>query len=334
MKEVSGMANRAQSTVSAYPSEGTEASVQSLTCTRWRQQEATLDSDLVAHEEPLEIRVNGFSLALIMRTPGHDHALTIGFLKTEGVIQSPFDVASLRHCTEFSTPEAEDNVMQVVLKPDVAFDPRQLRRHFMVGSSCGVCGKASLESILAERSPEQRLIETSACLSSAVLYVLPERMRQAQSGFELTGALHAAALFDTQGNLLCVREDVGRHNAVDKVLGTRWLQARQKQDLPAPGPRPAEVQGAEPQGAEPQGAEARGDEAHASVETGLVLMVSGRVSYEIVQKAAAAQIPFLAAVSAPTSLAVRLAEAVGITLVGFLRQQGMNVYSHPQRIDG
>jgi len=297
--------------------DASEASAQSLSCTRWRMGEAVSDYDLVAHEEPLEIRVNGFSLALIMRTPGHDHALTIGFLKTEGVIQSPEDIASLRHCTEFSTPEAEDNVMQVVLRPEVTFDPKQLRRYFMVGSACGVCGKASLEAILAERGPESRLIETDVRLSSAVLYHLPERMRKAQSGFNLTGALHAAALFDTEGTLLCVREDVGRHNAVDKVVGTRWMMEGRAR---SPSAQSLNV-------------ESPSAVSSSTVsQTAQVLMVSGRISYEIVQKAAAANIPFLAAVSAPTSLAVRLADAVGITLVGFLRNQTMNVYSHADRI--
>ncbi len=247
--------------------------------------------DRVAHEEPLEIQLSGASLAVVMRTPGHDIELVTGFLVTERVVDALADVESVRHCSEAATPEAEDNVVRVTLRPGARADLEKLRRNLFASSSCGVCGKATLENALATAPP----LEDSARISAEALLALPEQLRAAQRAFDETGGLHAAGLFDPRGRLLVVREDVGRHNAVDKVIGWAARAGR----LPLAG--------------------------HA-------LVVSGRASFEIVQKALAARIPILAAVSAPSSLAVSLAEASGITLVGFLRGSGFNVYATRERV--
>jgi FdhD protein len=249
----------------------------------------------VAHEEPLEIQVNGAAVAVLMRTPGHDLELVRGFLVTERIVRALADVDSVMHCTTAPDPEAEDNVVQVRLKEQVPFDLERFRRHTYASSSCGVCGKATIENACATAPP----LTDDVRVSAAVLRALPDRLRAAQPAFDATGGLHAAALFATDGGLLVVREDVGRHNAVDKVVGFDALRADEVR-------RVAPVHG---------------------------LLVSGRVSFEIVQKAAAARIPVVAGISAPTSLAVRMAEALGITLVGFLRGTAMNVYATPQRVE-
>lgn len=245
-------------------------------------------TDEVAHEEPLEMQLDGHAFAVVMRTPGHDEELTTGFLWTEGVVRSLDEVLSLQHCTVVPTPEAEDNVMQVRLRTPV--DLAQFRRNLFASSSCGVCGKATLENALKV----QAKLSSSLVLTREVLAAMPARLRAAQPAFSATGGLHAAALFDAHGAALVVREDVGRHNAVDKVIG--WAL--------------------------------RGG---VSMEQ-CTLMVSGRVSFELVQKAVAARVPVLAGISAPTSLAVRMAEGLGLTLVGFLREGSMNVYSHDARV--
>lgn len=244
--------------------------------------------DLVAREEPLELQLDGQSLAVVMRTPGHDEELGVGFLLTEGIIGGVSDIASLRHCTTVPTPQAEDNVLQVRLARP--FDVSTLKRHFFATSSCGVCGKATIENALRVAQP----LRSAVRVQREVLEALPERLRAGQVAFEQTGGLHAAALFDAQGELHVLREDVGRHNAVDKVVG--W-------SLRAAAPT-----------------------------SEAVLMVSGRLSFELVQKCVAARIPVLAGVSAPTSLAVEMAEALGLTLIGFLRGRSMNVYAHPERV--
>lgn len=244
--------------------------------------------DEVAHEEPLELQIDGASFAVVMRTPGHDEELGTGFLLTEGVIHSLADLASLQHCTVVPTPEAEDNVLQVRLRQPI--DLGRFRRNLFASSSCGVCGKATLENALRTSGPLQSPLR----VSRQVLAGLPASLRAAQPAFTSTGGLHAAALFDAQGTALVVREDVGRHNAVDKVIG--WAL---RAGLPL-------------------------DQA--------VLMVSGRLSFELVQKAVAARVPMLAGISAPTSLAVRMADALGVTLIGFLREGSMNVYSHATRV--
>jgi FdhD protein len=248
--------------------------------------------DLVAREEPLEIQVGPASLTVVMRTPGHDEELALGFLVTERVVACAADVVSLRHCADAAVPEAEDNVLRAVLAPHVEFDLAALRRNFFASSSCGICGKATIASARAVAPP---LHADAATFDAAMLRRLPPLLAAEQEAFRDTGGLHAAGLFTGDGQLLVVREDVGRHNAVDKVIG--WAAAR---------------------GALPLG--------------GHVLMVSGRISYEIVQKALAARLPLVAAISAPTSLAVELAEAAGIALVGFLRGDTMNVYANLYRV--
>jgi FdhD protein len=249
--------------------------------------------DLLAREEPLEIRVNQVALAVVMRTPGDDEELVRGFLLSERIIDSITDIADLRHCDSVDTPEAEDNVMLVRLVPSVDVDLAALRRNLYASSSCGVCGKASIEVALALPSFDARR-SLDVRVGADVLATLPDRLRAEQHVFARTGGLHGAGLFEPSGDLLVVREDVGRHNAVDKVIG--WAVA------------------------------------HAVALDRCVLMVSGRVSFEIVQKALALAIPIIAAVSAPTSLAVELAREAGMTLVGFVRDGRLCVYAGAQRL--
>lgn len=249
--------------------------------------------DRVAHEEPLEIQLGGTSLAVVMRTPGHDLELVTGFLVTERVVDSLADVASVRHCSDAADPDAADNVVRVTLRPGLKPDLERLRRNLFASSSCGVCGKATLENALATAGP----LDDATRVPASVLLALPGPLRAAQRVFDATGGLHAAGLFDAKGELLVVREDVGRHNAVDKAIG--WAAGAGRLPL-----------------------------------SGCVLVVSGRASFEIVQKALAARIPVVAAVSAPSSLAVSLAEAGGIALVGFLRGRAFNVYGAHERIVG
>ncbi len=242
--------------------------------------------DRVAREEPLEIRVSGVPVTVVMRTPGHDEELVTGFLLAEGIVGAATDLASVRESTVAPRPEAEGNVIEVVLAPGVEVDLARLRRNLYAASSCGVCGKASLAQVLDAR-PRRR--PGKLAVSAALLARLPAALRAAQGGFDVTGGLHAAGLFDAGGRAIVVREDVGRHNAVDKVLG--WA-ARSGVD-------PAQH----------------------------ILMVSGRVSFEITQKAVMAAIPVLAAVSAPSSLAIELAREAGVTLVAFVRDQRLSVYA-------
>jgi FdhD protein len=252
---------------------------------------AGLVDDVVACEEPLEIQLGGASLAVVMRTPGHDHELAMGFLVTERVVARSDQVQSVRHVTQARVPEAVDNVVRVVLAPEVVVDLESLRRNFFASSSCGICGKASIENALVSGSP----LEDGCRFQQEFFLDLVDRLSDSQELFQLTGGLHAAGLFAPDGQLLVVREDVGRHNAVDKVIG--W--ALQGDRVPL---------------------------------TGHVLVVSGRVSYEVVQKAWIAGVPVVAAVSAPTSLAIEFAEAADLTLVGFLRGRGFNVYCGRERI--
>jgi FdhD protein len=247
--------------------------------------------DDVAHEEPLEIQVMGASMAVLMRTPGHDEELALGFLLTEGLIDRAADVASIRHCTSVKDPEAEENIVRVVLAPGARVPIDRARTGF-ASSSCGLCGKATIESTLVRCD---RLAPGPTFLRET-LFAMPDRMRAAQSAFTRTGGVHAAAVFAGDGELVLVREDVGRHNAVDKVVGALARTDRDPREL--------------------------------------ALVVSGRISFEIAQKAAVARLPIVAGVSAPTSLAVRFAERAGLTVVGFLRGRSMNVYTRPSRIDG
>jgi FdhD protein len=251
------------------------------------------ERDAVAREEPLEIQIGGTPLAVVMRTPGHDADLALGFLSSERVIGSIEDVLSVRHCREARSAEAADNVVRVALADGVAVDWEALRRNLYASSSCGVCGKATIENALACAPP----IRDPARFDASLFAPLPDQLAAAQPGFAHTGGLHAAALFDARGALLVAREDVGRHNAVDKVIGyclreKRWPLA------------------------------------------GHVLLVSGRISFEIVQKALAARLPLVAGVSAPSSLAIELAQSAGIALVGFLRGRSFNVYGDRSRVVG
>jgi FdhD protein len=257
---------------------------------RYREREAHKRQDAVTVEEPLEVRLEGEPIAVIMRTPRDDFELAAGFLFTEGVVRSPRDIATVSYCVSAEPPNQE-NVVEVRLAEGVEFDRERLRRNFYASSSCGVCGKASIEAIRSQAPP----LEAEFRVATEVLYALNERMRAAQDVFEQTGSLHAAALFDQGGELLCLREDVGRHNAVDKLVGSFVLRDRR-------------------------------------VPRHSILMVSGRTSFEIVQKALMAGIPMVAAVSAPSSLAVDLAQGAGMTLVGFLRGRGCNVYAGEGRV--
>lgn len=250
--------------------------------------------DTVTAEEPLELRVAGRALAVTMRTPGDDFDLAIGFLLTEGLITAADDVAALMHCQD----EGEDgrptyNVVDVALRAGVPLPDVSLERSFYTTSSCGVCGKASIDAVRV-RSPYDVSADRTP-LPPELLLTMPDGLRRHQKVFDRTGGLHAAGLFSAEGELLAVREDVGRHNAVDKLVG--W--AARERRLPL---------------------------------TGCVLMVSGRASFELTQKALMAGIPCLAAVSAPSSLAVELATESGMTLVGFLRPPHMTVYSRPDRL--
>jgi FdhD protein len=257
---------------------------------RWVPGKTTLDQDSVAIEEPLELRVAGRSVAVVMRTPGHDRELAAGFLLTEGVIRTADDVLDILPCRE-QDGGAAGNVIDALLAPSVSVDFDRLTRHVFSSSSCGVCGKATLDAVLQAFPP----VAPGPAFDPAQLAKLPARLRAAQPVFASTGGLHACALFNRAGELEIVREDVGRHNALDKVLGRALLDRR----LPL--------------------------SAHG-------LLLSGRVSFELVQKALAAGVPLVAGIGAPSSLAVECAQRGGLTLVGFLRADRMNVYCGESRL--
>ncbi|MEV4705334.1 formate dehydrogenase accessory sulfurtransferase FdhD [Actinoplanes sp. NPDC049316] len=248
--------------------------------------------DDLAAEEPLEIRLRKEPLAVTMRTPGQDIDLAMGFLLTEGIIRAADDVVTAQLCAGTDTPNTY-NVVDVVLGSHVPPPDTDPSRNFYTTSSCGVCGKASIDAV---RTRSRFDVTTDqATVAAATLAALPDKLRAAQRTFDRTGGLHAAALFTTTGDLVVLREDVGRHNAVDKVIGWALREGR----LPL---------------------------------AGHILMVSGRASFELTQKAWMAGIPLLAAVSAPSTLAAELAEGAGMTLVGFLRGSSMNVYTGTQRV--
>jgi FdhD protein len=257
--------------------------------------------DMLAAEEPLEIRVNGRAVAVTMRTPGDDIDLAAGFLATEALIGSATDIAGIRICHQSGgqrpapAGDGPGNVAEVTLAGGAVIDDDRLRRNFLTTSACGVCGKASIDAVRV-RARFDVAADTTP-VSPAVLAALPGALRGAQRVFASTGGLHAAGVFSADGTLLALREDVGRHNAVDKVAGWALRDGR----LPL---------------------------------AGCVLLVSGRASFELVQKAFVAGIPVLAAVSAPSSLAAEFAEETGMTLVGFLRGRTMNVYTGAARLTG
>lgn len=259
-------------------------------------------SDQLAAEEPLEIRL-GYAveggerahrtLSVTMRTPGQDEELAAGFLLTEGIIHGKADLLGVRPCPDVRKPEEAGNVVRAELAAHVPVDFQGLERHFYTSSSCGVCGKTSIDAIQTASCPV--LPAQGPHVAYATVHQLPTRLRAAQAGFEQTGGQHAAALFSPAGELLLLREDVGRHNALDKLIGAAllqdWLPLHQH-----------------------------------------VLLVSGRASFELVQKAAAAGLGILAAVGAPSSLAVQAAERFGMTVLGFVRNERFNIYSHPWRV--
>ena len=255
---------------------------------------------MLAGEEPLEIRLlwqaggamQRKSIAVTMRTPGYDFELAAGFLYGEGIVKGRDDIVDVSYCTDEGEEQAF-NIVNVTLRPGLAFDIERLERNFYTTSSCGVCGKAALETLEVQGC---EVLPVSFRVDPAVICALPETLRRAQLVFERTGGLHAAGLFDQRGELLCLREDVGRHNAVDKLAGEQLLAGNMPLDS-------------------------------------RLLLLSGRASFELVQKALVARIPIVAAVGAPSSLAVDLASSFGMTLMGFLRGESFNVYSGIERLN-
>ncbi|GAB3224080.1 formate dehydrogenase accessory sulfurtransferase FdhD [Spirosoma arcticum] len=259
---------------------------------------ATEAPDLLAVEEPLEIRL-GFGpttdrqqrpISVTMRTPGNDEELAMGFLFTEGIIHRPADIVSCRHCVQDSAKEG--NVLRVELHPDVQVDWARLSRNTFTSSSCGLCGKATIESVMAIVSG---FLTSTLRVDPRVLHALPNRVREVQRAFAYTGGIHAAALFDADGTLRLVREDIGRHNALDKLIGAAFWQ----------GWLPLSQSG---------------------------IFLSGRIGVELVQKSWLAGVPLLAAVGAPSSLAVQMAQEANMTLAGFVRDGRFNLYSGAERV--
>lgn len=273
-------------------------SLDRLIVTKVNAGESTDTEDVLAVEEPLEIRlIYGpkndriqKSISVTMRTPGNDKELAIGFLFTEGIIQH---IDQIDQSFSFSCNEMKENTINIALKSDIAVDLGKLDRHFYTTSSCGVCGKSSIESI--KITIEQKFNNSELKISSKILFQLPTLLSQHQSVFKSTGGLHASAFFTTDGELLAVREDVGRHNALDKLIGKSLLD----NEIPA---------------------------------NNKILILSGRASFELIQKAAAAGVQIVAAVGAPSSLAVSLAKEFGITLIGFLRGEKFNIYCGRERV--
>lgn len=258
--------------------------------------------DLLAVEEPMEIRL-GFgpmenrmqkSVSVTMRTPGNDFELALGFLVTEGILQSYKQVHSINYCTELNSIENKENIVRVELKPDVEIDLTNLQRNFYTTSSCGVCGKESIEAVKTSCSSTSH--QNPIRVNASTLTQLPHTLRKQQTVFEHTGGIHACALFDTDGNVVLMREDVGRHNALDKLIGAAYANS-------------------------------------SFTLHQYVLLLSGRASFELLQKAAVAGIALVCAVGAPSSLAVQTAQEFGITLVGFLRENRFNIYTLPNRIE-
>jgi FdhD protein len=256
--------------------------------------------DTLATEEPLEIRLHApgasesIPLSITMRTPGHDFALAAGFLFTEGIISRPDAIQRMEYCVG-PFAEQQYNTISVRLREGVQLETERLQRHFYTTSSCGVCGKASLDALRPHVPWSTRSPSDGPQVAPAVIATLPDRLRESQAVFDRTGGLHAAGLFTSEGAVVSVREDVGRHNALDKLIGEQVLTGK----LPL---------------------------------SQHLLAVSGRTSFELVQKAAMAGLPVLIAVGAPSSLAVQAAEEFGITLAGFTRGQTFNLYTHPERI--
>lgn len=273
--------------------------IQKITSSNNSTFESNAATDLCAVEEPLEIRIgygkenerNQKNISVTMRTPGNDFELATGFLFTEGILKKYEDILSIKYCTNLNTTENNENIVRIELQPHVDFDLKNVERNFYTSSSCGVCGKASIDSV---RTVVQKNIASEIIKIEASLIIqLPDILRKHQNVFEYTGGLHACALFDLNGSLLLIREDVGRHNALDKLIGA----------------------------------------AVASNQVPLnnhILVLSGRASFELIQKAAMAGIKVVCAVGAPSSLAVEIAIEFGITLIGFLRDNRFNIYCNPE----
>ncbi|MBJ7427850.1 MAG: formate dehydrogenase accessory sulfurtransferase FdhD [Bacteroidia bacterium] len=260
-------------------------------------------NDLLAVEEPLEIRI-GFgpkenreqrNVSVTMRTPGNDFELALGFLFTEGIIKNINEIAQIKYCTELNSQQDNQNIVRVELHENITIDFSKLQRNFYTTSSCGVCGKASIDAIKTVSNIETKNIPFTA--NQSIILELPNKLRAQQNVFEYTGGLHACALFDLQGNLEILREDVGRHNALDKLIGALV-----------------------------------GSKNGTDSFQNKILLLSGRASFELIQKAAMAGIQMICAVGAPSSLAVQTAQEFGITLIGFLRENRFNIYSKPERI--
>lgn len=277
----------------------TYSGVAHLQVKKYQENEPKESPDLVAVEEPLEIRIGygpeharkQIQLAVTMRTPGHDLELATGFLFTEGIISSIKDMVSIQHCIQVKEEEA-GNVVRAELSPELPIDEQRWSRHFYISSSCGVCGKSSMEAVKATACS---VINPTLQVAAEIIHQLPNKLRETQTVFKHTGGLHAAALFDPEGNLLMMREDVGRHNAMDKLIGATlaagWVPLQHH-----------------------------------------LVLLSGRASFELVQKGLMAGIPLLAAVGAPSSLAVNLAKEFNMTLLGFVRNRRFNVYTGTDRI--
>ncbi len=260
------------------------------TVQEWQDGKVQQSLDYLVAEEPLEIRVNGHPLSVTMRTPGNDLELAAGFLLTEGIIRERSQIERLEHASQAGQPTK--NVVEVFLTADAEFDRENLQRNFFVASSCGICGKTSIDAI---RVRGIRAPNPAFRIAPEILCAIPDRLREAQPIFSRTGGLHGAALFNSHGELIEVREDVGRHNAVDKLIG--WTLLNPAPDL-----------------------------------GNCMMLVSGRAGFEIVQKALAAHVPLLASVSAPSSLAVQLAREFHLTLAGFLRGRRFVVYAGEDRL--
>ncbi|MEP7171296.1 MAG: formate dehydrogenase accessory sulfurtransferase FdhD [Bacteroidota bacterium] len=277
------------------------ASVSAVRIKKINDKKIFYEDDLLASEEPLEIRL-GFgaidereqkNISITMRTPGNDFELALGFLFSEGIINNFHDVKHIRYCTDENRNENKENIVRAELDESILPDLKKLERNFYTSSSCGVCGKASIDSV--KTICERPSINDNLILDAGIIIQLPEHLRKQQNIFEHTGGLHASALFDLNGKLIFIREDIGRHNALDKLIGAAL----------ASGMIPL---------------------------ANHILLLSGRASFELIQKAAMAGINMVAAVGAPSSLAVQLAKEFNITLIGFLRNERFNIYSGEQRI--
>lgn len=275
-------------------------SVNPIALTKWKEGKLTSTPDLVATEEPLEIRL-GYGpmdnrvekkVAITMRTPGHDFELSLGFLFNEGIISSNDHVLSIKYCSNYGKEENKENVVRVELKEGVEPKLKSLERNFYTTSSCGICGKASIDSVTTSCT---HIINSSLEIKAELVKKLPEIQNQKQLVFKHTGGLHSSALFNQKGELINLFEDVGRHNALDKLIGWGIQTSR----IPF---------------------------------SDFILLVSGRVSFELIQKAFMAHLPIVVAIGAPSSLAVDFADEAGITLVGFTKKESFNIYTHTSRI--